>query len=207
MDSKSNSALGGKTALVSIDTVIIDGRKVPNLKAPPEEWRLGRPCPRKAEYAAALGWTNAYIATGPQDAHAWLLERLRALIIPSNLPFVLPHNNRSRAHLFWRHAKHGLGVSGLDERTCVGLRSRRPRITCIVPSNADASKLLAVSHHDILITSPDHIVELSEMGDVEVGCAEGWRMDGTYVHPTTTHHPTPCALLDVISNRGSRQVD
>lgn len=195
----------GFYARLSNDTVIVEGHSVPNWKAPPEEWRLGRACPKRAEYAAALGWTKLFLPPPSSPvAYSWLLKRARAIIVPANLSFHLPRDVYQRDHrslVFWRHAKYGVGVDGFDERTCPGLARHEQRISCCPGVSADGSKLLSVAGEELIVLMTEQINWLRRM-DIKVGCWEGWKEDGSYSHPSS-HHPTFCFLNDVIRSSES----
>ena len=190
----------GIEARLSINAIIIDGHAVANPKASPNDWRLGRACPKRAEYATALGWTKLFFPPSSHVAYSWLYSRMRAIIVPAYLPFLLPRDTyqiANRSLVFWRHAKYGVGIDGFDERTCVGIRAAEQRITCCPSVCADASKLLTLAGEDLIVMTTEQILEMQLFGTINVGCWGGWKADGTYAHPST-HHPAFCFLDEAL---------
>lgn len=193
----------GTEARISIDTIIVDGHSIPNLKAPPDEWRLGRACPKRAEYAAALGWTKLFFPPSSHVAYTWLLDRMRAIIVPAHLPFYLPNEpSIHRSLVFWRHAKYGVGVDGLDERTCLGIKAHEQRITCCPAVCADGSKLISLAGEDLIVLTIEQLSEMQLFGTIKMGCWEGWNSDGSYSHPIN-HHPAFCFLDEALRATGA----
>jgi hypothetical protein len=193
------TTVGGE-GFVSGEDLYINGRRVLNPSAIPREWTMGKICRRTVAGAQRDRWARVFFPITPEAAFNTLSPLTRAIILPDNVPFVLPRDNHVSAHILWRKATTYFELSALDDRTCIGLRLKEPRIFCHPPDGADVSKLLQLHAEAIVIMAPKDIAVLRDVNKVGVGCWEGWNSIGGYL-PGHPHHPAPCALRDVSQRR------
>ncbi len=190
----------GIDARLAIDAIIVDGHLIANPTSAPEDWRLGRACSKRAEYAVALGWTKLHFPPSSQSAYSWLLDRPRAIIVPAHQPFYIPrekHQSIHRSLVFWRYAKHGVDVDKFDDRACPGIETNEQRISCCSSVGFNAAKMLSLAGEELIVLAPEQLAEMRLFGTIKMGCGEGWREDGSYTHPSR-HLPPFCALDEAI---------